>query len=190
MYGWSPHLPTQIILGDCVLWGWFWIDPRLFLSCWDDVRSFIVFKDTPSTSQFTIRDDLAILWCSILAMQCLCCKWKKLSKFVGDESASFINSSFIRVQLKPSFHGAVANEGANRLSPRRHYGVFIWICLMFHPLVIWTLFHVHHQKDIKQDAEFKIRSQSKNVICVFWLHIYTCVCLRVCIWGVFLYALH
>ena len=30
---------------------------------------------------------------------------------------------------------------------------------MFHPLVIWTLFHVHHQKDIKQDAEFKIRSQ-------------------------------
>lgn len=26
---------------------------------------------------------------------------------------------------------------------------------MFHPPVIWTLFHVHHQKDIKQDAEYQ-----------------------------------
>lgn len=105
---------------------------------------------------------------------------KKLSKFVGDESASFIDSSFICVQSKPSFHGAVANEGANKLSPRRHYGVFIWICLMFHPLVIWALFHVHHQKDIKQDVEFKIRSQSKKCdVCVLTgcsLYIHLCVC--------------
>ncbi len=52
-------------------------------------------------------------------------RMKKLSKFVGDESASFIDSSFIRAQSTPGFHGAVANEGAIRLSPRRHYRVFI-----------------------------------------------------------------
>lgn len=76
------------------------------------------------------------------------------------------------------FIHAVANEGVNRLGPRRHYSVFIWICLMFYPLVIWALFHVRHQKDIKQDAGFKFRSQSKkkkNVMCVLTTCNVSCV---------------
>ena len=133
---------------------------------------------------FPLCDYLIIFCCGALVMQCLCCKWKKkkkLSKFVGDESASFIDSSFIYAQSKPSFHGAVANEGAIKLSPRRHYRVFIWIRLMLQPLVIWTLFHVHHQKDIKQDAGFKVRSQrtAENSECVLTacsLYTLECVC--------------
>lgn len=102
---------------------------------------------------------------------------KKLLKFAGDESASFINSSFICSQSKPSFHGAVANEGAIRLSPRRHCRVFIWIGLMFQPLVIWTLFHVHHQKDIKQHAAFTITSQSLGKMWCACICVCVCVCL-------------
>lgn len=99
-----------------------------------------------------------ILWCIILAMQCLCCKWKSCGSLL-EMKVLHLSTHLLSVRSQ-SFHGAVANEGAIRLSPRRHYRVFIWICLMFQPLVIWTLFHVHHQKDIKQDAAFKIRSQS------------------------------
>lgn len=41
------------------------------------------------------------------------------------------------------------------------------------PLVIWTLFQVHHQKDIKQDASFKIRSQAGPECALF---VSACVC--------------
>lgn len=41
------------------------------------------------------------------------------------------------------------------------------------PLVIWTLFHVNHQKDIKQDASFKIRSQA-GPECALFVSAYLC----------------
>lgn len=55
---------------------------------------------------------------------------------------------------------------------------------MFQPLVISTLFHVHHQKDIKQDAEFKIRSQSPGKMCV---HVAYTASLCVCAVDVYVY---
>jgi len=38
---------------------------------------------------------------------------------------------------------------------------------MFQLLVIWTLFHVHHQKDIKQDDAVRIRSESQDQTVVY-----------------------
>lgn len=126
-------------------------------------------------ADITICDYLIILWCSILAMQCLCCKWKSCQSLLEMKVLRFSTHLLSLPQSKPSFHGAVANEGAIRLSPRRHYRVFIWICLKLQPLVIWTLFHVHHQKDIKQNAAFKIRSQSLGQIAVC-----VCACVHLC----------
>lgn len=129
-------------------------------------------------ADITICDYLIILWCSILALQCLCCKWKSCQSLLEMKVLRFPTHLLSLPQSKPSFHGAVANEGAIRLSPRRHYRVFIWVCLKFQPLVIWTLFHVHHQKDIKQNAAFKIRSQSLGQIAVC-VCVCACICVRV-----------
>lgn len=131
-------------------------------------------------ADITVSHYLIILWCSVLAMQCLCCKWKSCQSLL-EMKVLHLSTHLLSVRSQSSFHGAVANEGAIRLSPRRHYRVFIWNCLMFQPLVIWTLFHVHHQKDIKQDAAFKIRSQSLGqmwcaCVCVQWLPIYCILC--------------
>lgn len=78
-------------------------------------------KLLPSTLGFswsfrhiTVCHYLIMLRCGVLAMRCLRCKMKKLSKFVGDESATYINSSFICSQSKPRFHGAEANEKPNK----------------------------------------------------------------------------
>lgn len=95
----------------------------------------------------------------VFMMQRLHCKGRTCQSLPEMKALHLSSHLLSACGESPASVGAVANEGANGLGPRRHYGVFIRIRLMFRPLVIWTLFHVHHQKDIKQDSEFKIRSQ-------------------------------
>lgn len=186
MYGWHQppthtHTSYVCVLGAGGLPG----SPRPFVKISGHSSSLKILPSPLTSYRVTdaaIWDDLVILWCSILVMQCLCCKWKSCQSLLEMKVLHLSTHLLSACSQNPASMGQWQMK-AQIGSVREDITVFsfesVWC------FTLWWFGH-YFMSIIKKTSNKMLNSESDHRtrnVCVLTASLayilYTCVCVSV-----------